>query len=258
MFVQFHDIVFGPIVSRRLGSSLGVNLLPAATKVCSFDCVYCECGFNPVSFHSPQFRTRQEVRVALEKKLLEMKQNGIVPDSITFSGNGEPTLHPDFERIIDDTLAIRNQYLPNTKVTVFSNATTFHKPGVFAALNKVDNNILKFDSAVDDTILLIDRPNFRTFTVKKLIEDLKRFKGNLIIQTIFLKGQYNGQKIDNTTEQEIAAWIGALIQIQPKQVMIYTVDRYTPAKDIHKIRLADLNKIAEKVREIGIKVSVSG
>jgi wyosine [tRNA(Phe)-imidazoG37] synthetase (radical SAM superfamily) len=258
MFVQFDEIVFGPIVSRRLGSSLGVNLLPATTKVCSFDCLYCECGFNFTSSHSFNFPAREEIRVALEKKILEMKQNRIAPDSITFSGNGEPTLHPYFEQIIEDAIDFRNKYFPSAKVTVFSNATTFHKPVVFAALNKVDNNILKFDSAIDSTIRLIDRPSSKTFTVKKLIKDLKRFQGNLIIQTIFLRGEFDGQIIDNTTEEEVSAWLLALQEIQPRQVMIYTVDRHTPARNIHKIALADLNKIAAKVENLGLKVSVSG
>jgi wyosine [tRNA(Phe)-imidazoG37] synthetase (radical SAM superfamily) len=258
MYIQFHDIVFGPIKSRRVGTSLGVNLLPARTKICSFNCIYCECGFNPEnSTESTLMPTPEEVHTALEKKLAEMKAQGESIASITFSGNGEPTLHPDFEKIIDDTLTLRTNYFPEAKVTVFSNATTFHKATVFSALNKVDNNILKFDSAIDSTLQLIDQPTRKGFTVKKLIHDLQRFNGNLIIQTIFLRGEYNNHKIDNTTQEEVSAWLLALQEIHPRQVMIYTVDRHTPAKEIYKISEDELNKIAEKVAALGINVSVS-
>ena len=254
--ILFDQIIFGPIHSRRLGLSLGVNLLPVDAKICSFDCVYCECGFN-TTVHESVIPNRKQVQEALEVKLGMMVSEGQIPDVITFSGNGEPTLHTDFEGIIDDTLELRNKYCPSAKVSVLSNATRIHKPHVFAALQKVDNNILKFDTAVDDTLQLMDRPVSKLINVAWLIEHLKRFDGNLIIQTMFLRGEYDGKKIDNTTNVEASAWLKALKEINPKQVMIYSLDRETPAKNLVKVSFEEMNAIADKAREMGFKVSVA-
>lgn len=254
--ILFHDIIFGPIKSRRLGISLGINLLPTDGKICSFDCIYCECGYNAQGKGSG-INKREDIKAALEHKLQEMKEKGEVPDVLTFAGNGEPTLHPDFEAIIDDTIELRNRYFPNAKVSVLSNATCISKETVFNALNRVDNNILKLDSAYTETIRLINSPNVRNYTAEQLIENLQRFNGNLIIQTMFLRGQHNGQIVDNTTEQEISAWLEAIKQIRPKQVMIYTIDRQTPEKRLEKIPVHEMNAIADRVRTLGFDVSVS-
>ena len=255
----FHEIVFGPIKSRRLGISLGINLLPTTAKICSFDCIYCECGYNVDGARSMQdFPSRKAVAQALEAKLQELKTTGINPDVFTFSGNGEPTLHPEFEGIIDDTIGLRNKYFPEVKISVLSNSTMIDKENVFRALNKVDNNILKLDSVSIDKVKLIDQPLQASFSVVKLIENLKRFNGNLIIQTIFLKGAHNGQSVDNTDEEEVNAWIEILREINPKQVMIYTIDRATPEKNLQKTSLKELNVIAEKLEKAGFDVSVSG
>src|SRR5665647_380220 len=223
----FHQLIFGPIHSRRLGLSLGVNLLPTDAKICSFDCIYCECGFNTTMQQSP-IPTRYQVREALESKLKEMAAEKQIPDVITFAGNGEPTLHAEFEGIIDDTIDLRNEYCPSAKVSVLSNSTKIHKPTVFRALNKVDNNILKFDSAIDRTMKLMDCPVSKYFTVKWLVEQLQRFEGQLIIQTMFLRGEVKGEIVDNTTETEVNAWLKALEEIRPQQVMIYSLDREAP------------------------------
>jgi wyosine [tRNA(Phe)-imidazoG37] synthetase (radical SAM superfamily) len=254
----FHEIVFGPIKSRRLGISLGINLLPTSGKICTFDCIYCECGYNADGRTKQGFPPRETVAQALKAKLQELKSSGITPDVITFSGNGEPTLHPEFESIIDDTIEFRNKYFPQAKISVLSNSTMIDKESVFRALNKIDNNILKLDSVFDDSAKLIDQPLQSSFSVTKLIENLKRFKGNLIIQTIFLKGVHNGQYIDNTNEEEVNAWINVLKEINPKQVMIYTIDRATPEKNLQKISLEELNIIAKKLKKAGFDVSVSG
>lgn len=254
----FHEIVFGPIKSRRLGVSLGVNLLPTSGKICSFDCIYCECGYNADGRTKQALPSHEAVAQALEAKLQELKAAGITPDVITFSGNGEPTLHPEFEGIIDDTIELRNKYFPEAKISVLSNSTMIDKESIFRALNKVDNNILKLDSVFDEKVRLIDQPLQPSFSVAKLIENLKRFEGNLIIQTIFLKGAHNGRRIDNTNEEEVDAWIEVLKEINPKQVMIYTIDRVTPEKNLQKVSLEELNIIAEKLKKAGFEVSVSG
>ena len=252
----FDQLIFGPINSRRLGLSLGVNLLPTDAKICSFDCVYCECGFNTTMQESP-IPSRKDVYNALETKLQEMLAANETPDVITFAGNGEPTLHAEFEAIIDDTIELRNKYCPTAKVSVLSNSTRVHKPHIFSALNKVDNNILKFDTAVDRTLQLMDRPTGKHINVAWFIEHLKKFEGHLIIQTMFLRGEYKGEKFDNTTDIEVDAWLKALEEIRPQQVMIYTIDRETPVQQLQKISQEELNIIADKVRKMGLEVSVA-
>jgi wyosine [tRNA(Phe)-imidazoG37] synthetase (radical SAM superfamily) len=255
--ILFDQIIFGPIQSRRLGLSLGVNLLPIDAKICSFNCIYCECGFNTTMQESP-IPSREQVRETLKAKLVEMSAEGLIPDVITFAGNGEPTLHAEFEGIIDDTIELRNQYCRTAKVSVLSNSTRVHKPHVFSALNKVDNNILKFDSAIDRTMKLMDQPVGKHINVAWFIEHLKKFEGRLIIQTMFLRGEVNGETIDNTTDEEIEAWLNALDEIRPQQVMMYSLDREAPTQTLQKISVEELEVIAEKVRARGFDVSVAG
>lgn len=251
----FDNIIFGPVKSRRLGVSLGVNLLPVDAKICSFDCIYCECGFNTTMQESP-LPTREQVYVTLEAKLQEMVAANELPDVITFAGNGEPTLHAQFEGIIDDTITLRDRYCPEAKVSVLSNSTRMHKPAIFRALQRVDNNILKFDSAIDKTVQRLDRPAGKQFSVEWQLEQFKKFNGNLIIQTLFLRGRLADGIIDNTTEEEVSAWLEALQIIRPKQVMIYSIDRETPTKGLEKVSLETLKQIAERARAVGFEVMV--
>lgn len=254
--ILFNNIIFGPVKSRRLGVSLGVNLLPADAKICSFDCIYCECGFNTTMQESP-LPTREQVYVTLEAKLREMAAANELPNVITFAGNGEPTLHAQFEGIIDDTIVLRDRYCPQAKVSVLSNSTRMHKPAIFRALQRVDNNILKFDSAIDKTVQRLDRPVAKQFSVDWQLEQFKKFDGNLIIQTLFLRGRLTDGIIDNTTEEEVTAWLEALKIIHPKQVMIYSIDRETPTKELEKIPVETLQEIAERARAVGLEVMVA-
>jgi len=254
----FDQIIFGPIKSRRLGISLGVNLLPTDSKVCSFDCIYCECGWNPKKREKKAvLPSRIEVCQKMEAKLSQMVLAGELPDVITFAGNGEPTLHPEFEGIMDDTIELRNRLTPQARIAVLSNATMLHKPGVIRALLKVEDNIQKLDSAFEETIRRIDCPasNFR---LDDVVENLKSFNGRVIIQTMFLRGIHKGQIIDNTTSEELTAWLKLIAEIKPSQVMIYTIDRDTPAEGLEKVKLEELQRIGEKVSEIGLSVQVSG
>lgn len=251
----FDTIIVGPIHSRRLGRSLGVNLLHEQAKICSFDCVYCECGFN---FQNPDSYqpSRAEVYKALETKLIELKERGEGIDVITFAGNGEPTTHREFPEIIGDTITLRDAHFPEAKISVLSNATMIWKPQVREALNRVDNNILKLDSALDSTVQAINRPTGR-YSVEKVIEELAAFHGNVIIQTLFLRGEYDGKRFDNTTEEEVSAWLDALRRIMPKEVMLYSLDRPTPAKNLTKIEYDELDRIAARVRALGIATQVT-
>lgn len=256
MTVIYPSPIFGPVHSRRLGVSLGINLLPADGKVCTFDCIYCECGFNKDRRPTLPFPTREEVRTALENRLLDMQQNGPTPDVLTFAGNGEPTAHPHFPEIIEDTLALRDKYFPKAKVSVLSNSTFIHRPAVFDALNKVDNNILKLDTVDEAYIHEVDRPTGK-YSIASVVEGLKSFKGNCIIQTMFLKGSYKGMDVDNTSDKFVLPWLEAVREIAPRQVMIYTVDRETPDHDLLKATHEELDRIAVLIKEAGLEVSVS-
>lgn len=255
--ILFHDTIFGPIHSRRLGTSLGVNLMPNDGKICSFDCLYCEAGYNAQGAGTAGISTRGEVREALEKKLSAMRAAGDRLDVITFSGNGEPTLHPDFGGVVDDVVALRDKYYPDVKISVLSNSTMIDRPAVAAALMKVDNNILKLDSAVDATMRLIDRPARRDFTVAHVVEHLKQFRHQCIIQTMMVRGNHDGAAIDNTTDTEIAALLDAYLQIEPAEVMLYSLDRPTPEQNLRKVERDELERIAEAFRSKGIKVQVN-
>jgi len=254
----FDQIIFGPVNSRRLGVSLGVNLLPTDSKVCSFDCIYCECGWTPKKREKKVvLPSRELVRQKMDEKLNSMIQNDEWPDVITFAGNGEPTLHPEFEGIIDDTIQLRDQLVPKARIAVLSNATMLHKPAVIRALLKVEDNIQKLDSGIEETIRRMDCPT-SNFKLKEVVENLKSFQGKVVIQTMFLRGNFKAQTIDNTTELELTEWIKLVAEIKPSKVMIYTIDRDTPASGLEKVNLGELQKIAGLVREIGIEVQVSG
>ena len=249
----FDSIVYGPIRSRRLGVSLGVNLMPTTAKLCTFDCVYCECGWNQPVMH-PTLPTRDEVREALRTQLSTLQSQ---LDVITFSGNGEPTLHPDFLGIIEDTCALRDEYCPKAKVSVLSNSTQLGRKDVVEALRLCDNRILKLDSAIDTTMRLVDKPVNARLTVKQVVEWLKAFNGDFTLQTCFLRGVYEGQVIDNTTDEELKAWYDIVDTLHPKQVMIYVIDRETPLKTLEKIPAEKMEAIAAPLRKKGIDIVVS-
>lgn len=256
--ILFHETIFGPIRSRRLGSSLGVNLSPVDGKICSFDCIYCEAGYNAQGPGKAGLPPRAEVSRKLEAKLKDMKEKGEGLDVITFSGNGEPTLHPDFAGIIDDTIALRDRYFPEVKISVLANSTQLHRHDVVEALGRVDNNILKLDSAIDSTIALLDRPASPSFTAAKVIDQIALFKGKAIVQTMITRGSHEGQNVDNSTAAEVDALIEAYRRIAPREIMLYTIDRPTPELSLKRIPRAELETIAARITdETGIPVQVS-
>jgi wyosine [tRNA(Phe)-imidazoG37] synthetase (radical SAM superfamily) len=255
----FDEIIFGPVRSRRLGVSLGINLLPTKRKICNFNCIYCECGWTrDIEKAVSHLPGREEVYNALDRKLSELIKKNIIPDVITYAGNGEPTLHPDFPGIIDDSIILRDKYFKKTRIAVLSNATTISNPLIKNALLKVDQNILKLDSAFDSTIKIHNQPRVNV-NVEELINNLIGFDGKLIIQTLFLRGIHNGKVVDNTTRVEIREWLKALERIKPSEVMIYTISRDTPeGARLKKVPLNELKEIAALVESIGIRTQVSG
>lgn len=253
----YNDIIFGPVHSRRLGLSLGVNLLPVESKLCSFDCIYCECGWNGDHPGRRRFNRREDVERLLRETLEKMVAAGTPPDVITFAGNGEPTLHPEFEAVIDDTLRLRDAICPSARISVLSNATQLHRPDVCRALARVDNNLLKLDSAFDETVRLLNRPQ-GNYSVERVVEQLCGFGGNLIVQTMFLRGECDGVRVDNTTEEEVSAWLRLVERIRPRQVMIYSLDRDTPCRTLEKVSKEELTRIAARVEALGIPCPVAG
>lgn len=248
--------IFGPVKSRRLGISLGINLLPKDGKICTFDCIYCECGFNDDRRPKERIPSHEEVAVLLEKKLAQMRNENTLPDVITFAGNGEPTIHPQFSDIIDSTIALRDKYCPKAKVSVLSNATMIVKPSVFDALMKVDNNILKLDTVDINYIRRVDRPVGK-YDLEQIIKTMKTFKGKCVIQTMFLKGTLDGVSLDNTGDEFVKPWIDTVKEIAPREVMIYTIDRETPYKNLEKATHDELDRIVRMLAEEGVKATAS-
>jgi len=258
MALSFNSIVFGPIRSRRLGVSLGVNLLPMNGKLCSFDCVYCECGWNSDGMADHRLPTREEVFEALESGLQRCLDAKIDINTITFSGNGEPTLHPDFPEIIDRIIVLRDKLFPKATISVLSNATYLDKKGVKEALAKIENPILKIDSSDDEIARLIDRPQSPSYSVEKIKEALKWFKGNFVLQTMFLKGEIEGRYVDCTDPELVSGWLRMVAELKPRQVMIYNLDRVPPLSTIEKVSREELEEIAAPVRDMGIDIIVAG
>ena len=252
----FGEIAYGPIHSRRLGTSLGVELMPLEHKLCTFNCVYCECGWNEKVSH-PKLPTSEEVKAALEKKLAALSSQHSALDVITFSGNGEPTLHPDFPGIIEDTCALRDRYYPHAKVSVLSNSTQLGRADVMQALRLCDNRILKLDAGTDTMMRRIDMPVNEQLTVAQIMEWLAPFDGDFTLQTCFLRGAHAGEPIDNTSPEELEAWYKAVEQLRPKQIMIYVIDRKTPEEQLEKISREEMERIAAPLREKGFDVSIS-
>ena len=252
--ILFNDIIFGPIRSRRLGNSLGINLLPKKIKYCTFNCIYCECGWGETAeIDYKSLHPAKTMIPVIEQTIKELYEKQVPIDSITYSGNGEPTIHPEFETITDAIIELRNLYYPNTIISCLSNSTQLHRADVLSALKKIDNPIMKLDSGIQSTLQLMNKP-YININMDTLCEHLRLFEGKLTIQTMFLRGEICQETfIDNTTDEEVNAWIERLKYIQPHTVMMYPIDRETPANHLQKVDKATLEKIAEKVRKFGIK-----
>lgn len=254
--VIYPSPIFGPVHSRRLGVSLGINLMPGDGKICTFDCIYCECGFNADRRPTLPRPTRSEVRDALSRRLEQMRREGPAPDVLTFAGNGEPTAHPEFAAIVDDVIALRDQFFPSARISVLSNATRAHLPEVKRALLRVDNNILKLDTVDPDYIRRVNRPA-GVYDVRRIVETLCGYDGQLIVQTMFMRGSDQTGSVDNTSDSYVMPWLDAVRAIRPRAVMIYTIDRETPDHNLLKATHEDLDHIAALVRSAGIDCTVS-
>lgn len=251
--LHFDDIVFGPITSRRLGTSLGVNILPSKGKMCNFDCVYCECGWNRDWAGDRRFPVYTEVENALETRLEELSAQGVRVDTITFSGNGEPTMNPDFARIIDRTLQLRDTFFPDAKVSVLSNATLVGRQSVFEALKKVDNPIMKIDASDDALIARMNKPT-GSYSIDKVVEGLKGFEGDFILQTMFLKSP----EFDTAAPESLAGWMDIVRELRPREIMVYTIDRETPDKTLSKYSVEEMTSMVQPLIDEGFIIQVRG
>ena len=253
--ILYDSIVYGPVKSRRFGISLGINVLPENSKVCSFDCIYCEVGWNS-NFQNNNskdlFHNRDDIYQSLKERLIDLKERHMIPDTITFSGNGEPTLHPEFSHIVKDIKSIRNEYVPDTQITVLSNSTTLNDASVFETLINIENNIMKLDAGSDYLFNLINQPSINIH-IENIVENLKKFNGKLFVQSMFLRGEHEGKQVDNTTEEEVQKWLAHIKSINPKAVLLYSIDRATPNHTIEKVQYDELEQIAQKVRNLGIQ-----
>ncbi len=253
----FDKIIFGPVKSRRLGISLGINLLPIDSKLCNFNCIYCECGWTPGKKElKSDWHPRKIVKQKLDEVLSEMKTENKALDVITYAGNGEPTMHPEFAEIIEDTIVLRDKYFPDARIAVLSNATQIHKPKIVDALKKVEDNILKLDSAFPETVKLLNNPQ-GYYRIENVVENMKSFKGKFIMQTMFVKGEYEGKTVDNTTDEEFNAWLELVKETNPQMIMIYTIARDTPSPDLIKVSYEELEQISNKLENEGFKVQIS-
>lgn len=251
----FEQIIFGPIRSRRLGISLGINLLPTYKKHCTYNCIYCECGLTPPPDPEVRFPKRDEVKKALEQKLASMKDKDALLDSITYAGNGEPTIHPHFEGIVNDTIELRNKYYPDTVISVLTNASKVAAPGVADALLRIEQPILKLDAGTNQMFQKLNNPRIN-ITLEQIIENMMLLKGKAIIQTLFIRGSSGDTYVDNTTEEEVSAWLVHLEKLQPRLVMIYPIARETPVETLEKIDSSELMEIARRVEELGFETEV--
>lgn len=253
VMLHFDDIVFGPIVSRRLGSSLGVNLLPSKGKLCNFDCIYCECGWNKDGAGDRVFPKYEDIEKALEEKMTKLSSEDVQVDSITFSGNGEPTMHPDFPAVIDLTLRLRDRFYPDAKVSVLSNATLLGRKPIAEALMRVDNPILKIDGSSDELICKINKP-VASYKLAEVVDNLKKFEGRFVLQTMFLKSQ----EFSTTGQEDLNRWMDIVRELKPREVMVYTIDRETPDKTLEKYSVEEMQKMVQPLVDEGFKVQIRG
>ncbi len=254
--ILFDEIVFGPVKSRRFGISLGINLLPLQGKFCSFNCIYCECGLNnEQKTKKPKLFTAAEIYTSLQSRFEALKTGGLNPDNITFAGNGEPTLHPEFETIIDNTIRLRDEFFPKAAITVLSNATRLGHENVKRALLRIDNNVLKLDAGTEATFQAINRPN-QPITLEKVIQELIGFDGKLVVQTMLIRGEVEGIQVDNTTEEELVLYLKHIKEIHPTLVMLYPIDRQTPYRTLEKVPEPEFRALAGRIEALGIKAEV--
>ncbi len=251
--LHFDEIVFGPIFSRRLGSSLGVNLLPSKGKLCNFDCVYCECGWNKDGKGDGRFPRLPEIEKALEEKMSRTAAEGTGVDSITFSGNGEPTMHPDFPEVIDVTLRLRNRYFPDAKVSVLSNATLIGRKSVADALMKVDNPILKIDASSDELVRRINKP-VGSYSLAEVVENLMKFDGRFVLQTMFLRSP----EFDTASAEALDAWMDIVRKVKPREIMVYTIDRETPDRSLGKYTVEEMTEMVQPLIDEGYRIQIRG
>ena len=247
----WESIAFGPIHSRRLGQSLGINLMPVDEKICTFNCLYCECGWTlEKNLNAREPYPLETVMDAVEHKLADCRAHGTPVDSLTFSGNGEPTLYPWFDQVIDRLIVLRDKYYPQAVITCLSNATQLFRPEIITALQRIENPMLKLDAGTQAMLNTVNAP-IVPVDIEQVTDQLCTFNGNLVIQTLFFSGEREGRAFD----PEWSQWLARIRRIRPKRIVIYSLDRETPALDLHKFDKAYLDGIVAKLRAEGFNAA---
>ena len=251
----FDKHVFGPVKSRRLGNSLGINLLSTHYKVCDFDCIYCECGWTHHKPDSKKFIEKQKFIQLLETKLSQLERDKIPVDYITYAGNGEPTLHPYFLEIAKKVSELRDQYFPKCSIALLSNGSTLSKEKIKASFAYIEDVILKIDAGHQQLFQLINRPN-EHLQLDDICNNMVNLQGNFIAQSMFLKGNADGVEFDNSDQKVVAKWKEKIQMLRPKYVQIYSISRDTPLESIQPISKERLQNIAEQLENMGIHAEV--
>ncbi|MDO8666925.1 MAG: hypothetical protein Q7J79_09955 [Gemmatimonadales bacterium] len=247
-------IINGPMHSRRLGLSLGLNILPPRSKLCTFDCPYCECGFNTPKAHGQRWPSPDLVADALRKTIGFLKERGErgergekgeiggtsgLPDWVTFAGNGEPTMHPRFPVVVERVLATRDEVAPGLRVGILSNGLAAGKPSIRGALNRLDARMMKLDPGPTGTV------NGLAYDREPLVRSYLELK-DVIVQAMFVQGP----GFDCGSEESVAEWLGWLERVRPTAVHIYSLDRAPADLAVQPVARDRLDAIADRARSV--------
>ena len=241
-----NDVVYGPVNSRRLGKSLGINVLAANTKICSLNCLYCQYGYTRIKVRKinqlTNFFPVESIIQGLESRL---KDDLCRPDYLTFSGNGEATLHPDFPDLVSAVITLRNKYCPAARTAILSNGTRIGQPHIQVAFDEIDLKIIKLDCAAEDLYRHYNRPII-PFNLQQMVALLATMK-NITVQALFTAGRSG-----NFSRDHLKIWIRTIIFIRPLMVQIYSLDRGYPSKHITKLNAEDLQPLVDELAQYGI------
>jgi wyosine [tRNA(Phe)-imidazoG37] synthetase (radical SAM superfamily) len=236
------DVIYGPVSSRRLGRSLGINLLPPGRKLCTFDCAYCQYGSADAVSANQEHQGFPSVGTVLRKVAEAVRRQRAPLDYLTFSGNGEPTLHPDFPEIVSGLLRLRDEMCPQARLAILSNSSRMHRPEIRQAVERLDDPIMKLDAGDPQTLSLLSRPS-AAVTFEKLVEGLAGMP-RLIIQTMIIAGE-----VQNVEGEAHEAWLAAVARLSPEMVQLYSAERPVAESGVRRVPKERLEELARQAQE---------